>query len=590
MTDRPGPTFDAEFEARVADWLELRGRPDDRELAAVRATIASLPAGRTRRGPLLLGLATAAAAVVAIGGLALGGRLGSGPGAQPAGSTDPAAWADDPRLAACATAHVAEPAVVFEMTYAQWFPLYFPGWSRGAPELEVDDPALVVIGREGPGPATLGGRPTGSFDPADRLAYQMCIAVGPPSDATVHDYGWTHFDRVVPVLSAADVARAAHLDPDVLADPAAWRFPERLAPCGGRTGNELHIFEIAELRDFPRSFPAASWVPAFDDAASAMDPGIVIVYRDPLPLVRRAAGAPTGQPGIHDLCVVFTGPAGDARFAVLPDVDITGFHVRLDGPAPGPDPIPTDLPAGPTPTPAGPTPTPGPAWAGDPTAALEGDDPLRATGETFRGATFAALVPDDERLLRFHLQAVRAAEDAFPVAAWVERIGDRTASARLHVVLAPDGRAKAAIVVSSRTSGSALEWVVSAVAACDPSELDPSTPTGRNPVGIWTDASGIVVPPATLRGTFDCYDGTQVRYRDRLYVRTPFGGVDESQLEASWAEDVEIPSTARGAPVRSGVLGLFVAADGSAIYIGRDGRGERLPHVIGDEVGRTDCN
>jgi hypothetical protein len=81
-----------------------------------------------------------------------------------------------------------------------------------------------------------------------------------------------------------------------------------------------------------------------------------------------------------------------------------------------------------------------------------------------------------------------------------------------------------------------------------------------------------------------------VRFQDRLYVRIPFGGVDPSQLATSWAADVAIPASAIRTPARSGRLSLSVAADGRAIYLGADGRGERLPHVIGDEVQRIDCN
>jgi hypothetical protein len=220
-----------------------------------------------------------------------------------------------------------------------------------------------------------------------------------------------------------------------------------------------------------------------------------------------------------------------------------------------------------------------------------------------RDASFVATDPDDDRLLRFYLDSVRTAHDPLPTADWV--LIDGTATARLFVALSGGGTvtkeghlafgpAKAALVISARppvaTISATVEWVVSAVASCDPSEFVPATPTGRDPIGIWTDASGAPVPSGTLLGTADCYEGTQVRFGDRLYVRIPGGGVDPSQLAATWATDVPIPSTANATAYRSGDLRLFTASDGRAIYFGANGRGERLPHVIGDEVVRTDCN
>lgn len=78
--------------------------------------------------------------------------------------------------------------MVFSMARARDFTEHFPGWSQGADELLVDDPALVIIGNGQP--ATRG----------NELVYDMCIAIGPPSDAQVHHYGYTRFDAVRPDL------------------------------------------------------------------------------------------------------------------------------------------------------------------------------------------------------------------------------------------------------------------------------------------------------------------------------------------------------------------------------------------------------
>jgi hypothetical protein len=117
---------------------------------------------------------------------------------------DPATFASDARLAACRSV-LADVDHVFEMTHARWFPRYFPGWSEGAPELEIDDPALVVLERPQQwmvfNQAPLFGPDTGAGPrPTNPPLYRMCIAVGPPDNALVHLYGPTWFAEIVPVL------------------------------------------------------------------------------------------------------------------------------------------------------------------------------------------------------------------------------------------------------------------------------------------------------------------------------------------------------------------------------------------------------
>jgi hypothetical protein len=95
--------------------------------------------------------------------------------------------ADDPRVKDCGIP-IGEMWMAFAMEHASDFTKHFPGWSEGAQELEVPDPALVIIGP--PLPALAG---EGSM-------YEVCIAVGAPSDAIVHRYGYTRFDGVRPDL------------------------------------------------------------------------------------------------------------------------------------------------------------------------------------------------------------------------------------------------------------------------------------------------------------------------------------------------------------------------------------------------------
>jgi hypothetical protein len=77
------------------------------------------------------------------------------------------------------------------MAHASDFTVHFPGWSKGADELLVADPALVIIGSGAPFPGSGG-----------KLFYDMCIAVGPPEDALIHHYGPARFDAVRPDLGA----------------------------------------------------------------------------------------------------------------------------------------------------------------------------------------------------------------------------------------------------------------------------------------------------------------------------------------------------------------------------------------------------
>ena len=99
---------------------------------------------------------------------------------------------DDPRIADCGIPK-AGMWMAFPIAHAREFAAHFDGWTQ-APELLVDDPALVIIGN------AIGGRAGG-----DELFYDMCIAVGPPDDALVHRYGPTRFEFVRPDLGAPPV-------------------------------------------------------------------------------------------------------------------------------------------------------------------------------------------------------------------------------------------------------------------------------------------------------------------------------------------------------------------------------------------------
>jgi hypothetical protein len=329
-----------EFEDLLKRWLRQRGAADRSTLQALAGNVAVLPPRPRRRQPSNLATAAAVIVALALAAFALAPHNGSvssqvnGPVAS-----GPAAFAGDPRLAACST-EVADVDRVFEMVQSRYFPLYFPGWWQGAPELEVDDPALVVIGREQRWPTTgAAPGPGETIDPNAGLGYQMCIAVGAPTSFIVHNYGVTHFDRIVPVLSVDDLARAQNMDPDVLADPANYPVPARLAACGGIADQVQYVFEARSIDDYPRYFPAAAPL----GLITAEEPATIVVYRGRNPSTREGPIRPSLGPNEHDLCILLGPDPGTAQPVFINGVDLTGFHVRIDdttsteSPAPTPD-------------------------------------------------------------------------------------------------------------------------------------------------------------------------------------------------------------------------------------------------------------
>jgi hypothetical protein len=579
------PPDDTAFEASLRDVLADRGRTTNGDVRAVLDAVPGLPERRSGGRRSLLA-AAAAIGVLVLGGALVVGRLSLSSAGTAGPRVGPAAFAGDPRVAAC-EATTGPAAQVFEMTHAEWFPLYFPGWWKGAPELEVPDPALVVIGAPFMG-GILGGAPgsdPSSPAPTHPPSYLMCIAVGPPEAAVLHQYGPTSFDRIVPVLSEADVARAAHLDPDVLGDPAAWPFPERLAPCGDVTGNELYIFEANPLSDFSRYFPNADPIPALEVDA----PAIVIVYRDPLPL-RRAAGEPAYSSAEHDLCVILEAAPATPDHLILPRVDTTGFHLRIDREENVVGPI---VPGMATPTPpATPepqdlvTPEPGPAWAGDASLSLQCDGPPSTIGPS-GGQDFDHLAWDAGGTVDGYLAFVKSANIPFPADGFVER--DHATGTR-RFTYDVGGRTKAVIIGQSEDGTETGRWFIASVASCDPSEWDPRTPAGGG-IHIWTDVDGNRVRTDEVLQRADCYGATQIRVRGRLFLREPNGpAVDPSQLDGTYSAQTTLPNDAVGLGYLDGSTAMWTAADGNAIYI-VDGKDvERLPHVKGDEIQRIDCN
>ena len=166
-----------DFDETVRAWLRDRAGPDPAALAAVYTSLATLPPRAARRSPRMSAVAAAVAVLlVALGTVAIVGlpRSVGGPLVPP--PPDPAAFAGDPRIAAC-FGDTAPVEFVFEMPHARDYQRHLPKMLL-SPELDVDAPGFVVIYAAGAHPMT-GPAESMPSDPDHRT---ICILVdGVPS-------------------------------------------------------------------------------------------------------------------------------------------------------------------------------------------------------------------------------------------------------------------------------------------------------------------------------------------------------------------------------------------------------------------------
>ena len=560
-----------EFEDLLKGWLRERGRADRSTLESLAGNVAALPP-RRRRQPS--SLAAAAAIIVALGlaAFAIAPRLTSISGQADASmSPDPAAFAGDPRLARCSQ-ELIDVDKVFEMTRARYFPLYFPGWWQGDPELEVDDPALVVIEHPREWPTTgAAPMPGQTRDPTPRFDYQMCIAVGTQGDFVVHKYGPTHFDRIVPVLSADDLARAQHMDPDVLADPANYPVPARLAGCGGITDQVQFVFEARSISDYTRYFPAAGPLPV----VTADEMATIVVYRGRN--LSQLGRLGTAGPNRHDLCVLLGPDPGHVPPVFINDVDLTGFHVRLDEPSTS-EPPPTPIVVQPSFTPE-----PAPAWVANLAGQLDCDGPLAPLGGEYSYGGSADVFGDNPDAALASFLGPSNPYASLPTTGFTQlRSEPHWASYGYKF----EGRLKA-IVVFTDTSEYGTGWTVVGLRACDASEFDPATPL-TTPVTIWTDAAGNRVSTETIRsenGPAHCgwESAVFLNVGGELYLRDP------RNVMAQWTKthfdtDTTVSRRAVDTGYRSGKWSLWLDPSGDAYLVSKD-RTERWPRSTDPFVG-----
>jgi hypothetical protein len=166
-----------EFETRVAAWMRERAQPDPTALAAVRGSIDALPGRRRgqRRGWLLATAAVLAIVAVGLSSLLLSpSQQGTGPsGPSRPVPPDPAAFAGDPRIAAC-LGTAAPVQYAFEMAHARDYQRHLPAMLL-SPELDVDDPAFVVVFAAGA--RIVGGAPPPASDATSAPANSRSVCV-----------------------------------------------------------------------------------------------------------------------------------------------------------------------------------------------------------------------------------------------------------------------------------------------------------------------------------------------------------------------------------------------------------------------------
>jgi hypothetical protein len=294
-----------DFDAIVADWMRETARPDPASLAAVRGSIDALPARRRGRVRGLLA-AAAVVAVLAIGtvGILVIPNSSGGPSHSVVPTPpNPAAFAGDPRVAACFGA--AGPVeFVFELPHARDYQRHFPAMLL-APELDLDDPGLAVVfaagaqllvGGQGPSAAPGTGA---SPNPNLRSA---CILVGsvPNLYSNVDITGMTvHLDGTLstpgasasPSASAAPNASGGAFETPgpygrtwfdasgAIVPPSTLLETEGGGDCTWESTTILHLKDSAFVRDPPgllRAHTLGSYEPAATLPADAVSTGYTL--------------------------------------------------------------------------------------------------------------------------------------------------------------------------------------------------------------------------------------------------------------------------------------------------------------------------
>jgi len=258
-----------DFEDQLKRWLRQRAGDDRTAVQALAGNVAALPPRRGRSNRLVP-LAAGIALLVGMLWL-LSPRLGSvtnqaastptnaasptpaPPAATPGG---PAAFAGDPRLSRC-FGTISDMEFVFEMKRARDYQQYLPNMLL-APELDVDDPAFVVIFREGWAGPLISGVPGAKPEtpmPGRRFVCVIVVGGDPSLYANVDITGLTL--DVVPSSPSAPTAAVSEppqpSGPTPSPAPAWYAGAEVLLECRDGQGEFGKGWQPGDLGTSPMS-------------------------------------------------------------------------------------------------------------------------------------------------------------------------------------------------------------------------------------------------------------------------------------------------------------------------------------------------
>jgi len=228
-----------------------------------------------------------------------------------------------------------------------------------------------------------------------------------------------------------------------------------------------------------------------------------------------------------------------------------------------------------------------PDWAADLVAVLDCDGPVAGIGVGGGNPTDvsgAAMAPTLEDSVAAFIAGEAPIYATLPLDGYRELEVLPNWALYGHVV---DGRVK--VAVSFTDTLDPVLWVNYQVAACDPAEFDPGVPLSYD-VRVWVGPVGRV-PTTTLFEREDCYMMRILRLEGRLFLGDPDSpDFDPAGLDTTYDGDADLPADAVDLGLRDGDRALWRAADGSAVFVVTPTVTERWPHVVGDEIVRTDCN
>ena len=560
-----------DFEPRVQRWLRERGEVDPATVETVVGRVAALPPRRTRprRGWL-----TAAAAVtvtviaLGVGFVWLPQPQTHGPGPLP---PDPAAFAGDPRLAAC-FGGTGQVQYAFEMTHARDYRRYLPNMGL-APELDVDDPAFVVVFGAGVSPnvGVLGapGASTGPQTAPPPSPRYVCILLAD----TPNLYSGVDITGLRATIEESPAVPTSPAPSDVLPDPSAFRDDPRFTACVGSADSES-AFEVAHARDVRR------YLPSFTGREPELDtdlPALVVIMGADYPAPPRpgpsgAEPPPSSGPTDRYVCIV-VGPRNGPAVPGYYFASITGF-----------DPRPAGLET-PPPAAASPSREPGPAWAADLAGQLDCEGAIPESGGEV--GVFPAIEPASSPDAALKALLNPAAFASLPARGF-EPAQVEGHWARYGYFV--DGRRKALVVASDQVEGipDGSGWFVVGVRSCDVSEFDPAD--GRTfDLTLWLSASGKIARSDIIHSSagpghcgwesviFLQFDGAQ-------YLRDPKGVLADSTI-VPFKRHVSLPRNAEDTGYHTPDWHLFRAPAGDAVYVRtKDGTFERWGRAR-DEVG-----